>query len=164
MPPRRHHAAATVLKSCYARSPGPFTSLCHARAEERDRAERERDARRKKGFTLPTMPPPPREGRHRRPRRRRSFSHRHAWLSPGLPPPRLTTKDYAVAEPGQIHRLMLLPPLACHFCSAVPLFAVLIVERKCCRSYSFSVPHSFVSFLLKLLCLRLLLFLADLLR
>ncbi|XP_052112976.1 uncharacterized protein LOC110277888 isoform X2 [Arachis duranensis] len=72
MPLRRHHAAAMVLRSCYARSSSSFTSYCHAREEERDRAER--DVRRKKGFTLPTVPPSPREGRrrcarHRRPRR-----------------------------------------------------------------------------------------------
>ncbi|XP_020967558.1 uncharacterized protein LOC107615542 [Arachis ipaensis] len=52
-----------------------------------------------------------------------------------VPPPLLTAEEKPCLRyclPGQIHRLILPLPLACHFCSAVPLFAVLIVERKCC--------------------------------
>ncbi|XP_072091820.1 uncharacterized protein [Arachis hypogaea] len=149
MPPRRHHAAATVPRSCYARSPGSLTTRCHARAEERDRAEREtRGGRRDSRCQL---------CRHRRGRVAvvvLAIVEASAIVTPGCcqgchrrVSPLKRSLAYAVAEPGQIHRLMLLPPLACHFCSALPLFAVLIVERKCCRSYSFSVPHSLVSFL-----------------
>ncbi|QHN91891.1 uncharacterized protein DS421_17g578930 [Arachis hypogaea] len=82
---------------------------------------------------------------------RRQSCHRR------VPPPLLTVEGKPCLRyclPGQIHRLILPPPLACHFCSAVPLFAVLIVERKCFRSYSFSVPHFLVSFLSCCICGR----------
>ncbi|QHN83581.1 uncharacterized protein DS421_20g705980 [Arachis hypogaea] len=107
------------------------------RERERRRTEREKG---EELCSVVDVAPPPR-------RRAVGLRGSSATAQPPSQEERPATTVLRRCRNQNIHRLMLPPPLACHFCSVVPLFAVLIVERKCCRSYSFSIPHSLVSFL-----------------